>query len=60
MRTVERVGTPMTTIQAVFLGMMLALTPSIVLLAVLLLREDVGLRQANSDLEDQPPYPRAQ
>jgi hypothetical protein len=50
----------MTTIQAVFLGVMLALTPSMVLLAVLLLREDVGLRGVNSDFEDQPPYTRAQ
>ncbi len=50
----------MTTIQAVFLGVMLALMPSMVLLAVLLLREDIGFRQANSDIEDQPPYTRAQ
>jgi hypothetical protein len=48
----------MTTIQAVLLGIMLALTPSLVVLAFLLWRDEIGLPQANSDLEDQPPYPR--
>ena len=55
---IERVGAPMTTIQAVLLGIMLALTPSLVVLAFLLWRDEIGLPQANSDLEDQPPYPR--
>jgi hypothetical protein len=35
----------MTTIQAVFFGIMLALTPSIVLLAFLLWREGVGIAE---------------
>jgi hypothetical protein len=48
----------MSTIQAVFLGVMLAWTPSMFLLAFLLWRE--GLSRATSDLEDQPPYPRTQ
>jgi hypothetical protein len=39
---IERVGTPMTTIQAVFFGMMLALTPSMVVLAFFLWREGIG------------------
>jgi hypothetical protein len=39
--------------------MMAAWTPSIVLLAFLLWREGIGLRE-NSELDDQPPYPRAQ
>jgi hypothetical protein len=49
----------MTTIQAVFLGVMLAWTPSLVLLAFLLWREGMGL---NRDLEfdDQPPYAKTQ
>jgi len=34
----------MTTLQAVFLGMMLALTPSLALLAFVLWRDGVGLR----------------
>ena len=38
-------GAPMSTIQAVFFGIMLALTPSIVLLAFLLWREGVGIAQ---------------
>jgi hypothetical protein len=42
-REVERVGTPMTTIQAVVFGVMLALTPSMLVLAFLLLREGIGL-----------------
>jgi hypothetical protein len=42
-RRVERVGAPMTTIQAVFFGIMLALTPSMVVLALLLWREGIGL-----------------
>jgi hypothetical protein len=41
---------PMTTIQAVFLGIMLALTPSLVLLAFLIWREGIGLR-SESDAE---------
>jgi hypothetical protein len=35
----------MTTLQAVFLGMMLAWTPSVVLLAFLLWRERIGLEE---------------
>jgi hypothetical protein len=52
----------MTTIQAVFLGVMLALTPSLVLLAFLLWREGIGVREVGADLEfdDQPPYPNTQ
>jgi hypothetical protein len=34
----------MTTLQAVFLGMMLALTPSVALLAILLWRDGIGMR----------------
>jgi hypothetical protein len=49
----------MTTIQAVFFGVMLALTPSVVLLAFLLWREGIGLR-SNSEFDDQPPYPNTQ
>jgi hypothetical protein len=47
----------MTTIQAVLFGVMLAWTPSLFLLAVLLWREGIG---SNIDLEfdDQPPYPK--
>ena len=40
-----RGGAPMSTIQAVFFGIMLALTPSIVLLAFLLWREGVGIAE---------------
>jgi hypothetical protein len=40
----------MTTIQAVLFGIMLALTPSLAVLAFLLWREDIGL--VGSDLED--------
>ena len=36
-------GTLMTTIQAVFLGIMLALTPSMLVLAFLLWRERIGI-----------------
>jgi hypothetical protein len=36
-------GGTMTTIQAVFFGVMLALTPSIVVLAFLLWREGIGI-----------------
>jgi hypothetical protein len=52
----------MTTIQAVFFGMMLALTPSLVLLAFFLWREGIGVRGIDADLEfdDQPPYPNTQ
>jgi hypothetical protein len=58
-RRVERVGAPMTTIQAIFFGVMLALTPSLVLLAFLLWREEIGVRKVDANLEfdDQPPYP---
>jgi hypothetical protein len=49
-REVERVGTPMTTIQAVLLGMMLALTPSMLVLAFLLWRERIGID------DDRPNY----
>jgi hypothetical protein len=49
----------MTTIQAIFFGVMLALTPSLVLLAFLLWREEIGVRKVDANLEfdDQPPYP---
>jgi len=52
----------MTTIQAVFFGVMLALTPSVVLLAFLLWREGIGVREVDANLEfgDQPPYPNIQ
>jgi hypothetical protein len=52
----------MTTIQAVLFGVMLALTPSLVLLAFLLWREGIGVREVGADLEvdDQPPYPNSQ
>lgn len=39
---IKRVGTLMPTIQAVMFGVLLALTPSLVLLAILLWRERVG------------------
>ena len=39
----QSAGAPMTTIQAVFFGIMLALTPSIVVLAFLLWREGIGI-----------------
>jgi hypothetical protein len=56
-----RGGTSMTTIQAVIFGIMLALTPSMVLVAILLSRTGNGLGEADADLEfdDQPPYPNA-
>jgi hypothetical protein len=40
---------------------MLALTPSMVLVAILLSRTGNGLGEADADLEfdDQPPYPNA-
>jgi hypothetical protein len=41
----------MSTIQAVFLGMMLALTPSLVLLAFLLWRDGIGARELDADLD---------
>jgi hypothetical protein len=49
----------MTTIQAVFFGIMLAWTPSLVLLAFLLWRDGIGLRQVDAGLafDDEPPYP---
>jgi hypothetical protein len=45
----------MTTIQAVFFGIMLAWTPSLVLLAFLLWRERIGLKP-DLEFDDQPPY----
>jgi hypothetical protein len=39
----------MTTLQAVFLGMMLAWTPGVVLLAFLLWREGIGLEEGGLD-----------
>lgn len=39
---VKRVGTLMPTVQAVIFGVLLALTPSLVLLGILLWRERVG------------------
>ena len=50
-------GAPMTTIQAVVFGVMLASTPSMVLLAFLLWREGGGLR-SNSEFDGQRPYPK--
>jgi hypothetical protein len=63
----------MTTIQAVTFGMMLALTPSVVLLAFLLWREKIGknghdkeawlrrpYRSHTSEFSEQPPYPNTQ
>jgi hypothetical protein len=49
----------MTTIQAIFFGVMLALTPSLVLLAFLRWPEEIGVRKVDANLEfdDQPPYP---
>jgi hypothetical protein len=43
-RQVKRVGTLMPTVQAVIFGMLLALTPSLVLLGILLWREGIGFR----------------
>ena len=45
----QRVGTPMTTIQAVMLGAMLALTPSLALLAPLIWRDGIGLAENDSE-----------
>ena len=39
----------MTTLQAVFLGMMLSWTPSIVLLAFLLWREGIGIENSKTE-----------
>lgn len=57
----------MTTIQAVFLGGMIILTPSLVLLAYLIWREGIGLgddgkqnRSNNLGLDDPPPYRSSQ
>ena len=50
-REVERVGTPMTTIQAVVFGVMLALTPSMLVLAFLLWREGIGFADDGSNGE---------
>jgi len=49
----------MTTIQAVLFGMMLAWTPSLVLLAFFLWRDGIGLSQADAGLgfDDEPPCP---
>jgi hypothetical protein len=59
----ERAGAPMTTIQAVILGGMITLTPSLVLLAFLIWREGIGLRDDgklnrshNLEVDGQPPY----
>jgi len=46
----------MTTIQAVFFGVMLAWTPSLVLVAFLFWRDGIGLPQVDA----QPPYPNSQ
>jgi len=53
------VGATMTTIQAVLFGMMLAWTPSLVLLAFFLWRDGIGLSQADAGLgfDDEPPCP---
>jgi hypothetical protein len=53
------VGAAMTTIQAVFFGIMLAWTPSLVLVAFLLWRDGIGLRRVDAGLafDDEPPYP---
>lgn len=53
------VGATMTTIQAVFFGIMLAWTPSLVLLAFFLWRDGIGLPQVDGAMEfdDKPPYP---
>jgi hypothetical protein len=61
-QSVERARAPMTTIQAVLFGMMLVLTPSLVLLAFLLWREGIWVREVGADLkvDDQPPYPNSQ
>jgi hypothetical protein len=40
----------MTTLQAVFLGMMLAWTPSVVLLAFLLWRDAIGLEEGGGSM----------
>jgi hypothetical protein len=66
-------GAPMTTIQAVIFGIMLASTPSMVLLAFLLWREKIGkighdkeaelrrpYRSHISEFDEQPPYPNTQ
>jgi len=49
----------MTTIQAVLFGIMLAWTPSLVLLAFFLWRDGIGLAQADAGLgfDDEPPCP---
>jgi hypothetical protein len=49
----------MTTIQAFFFGVMVAWTPSLVLLAFFLWRERIGVRN-NSEFDDQPSYPNTQ
>jgi hypothetical protein len=60
----------MATVQAAIFGIMLALTPSMILVAVLLMRTGPGddqesdLRDLYSsqvlELDDQPPYPNTQ
>jgi hypothetical protein len=45
----QRVGTLMTTFQAVMLGVMLALTPSLAVLAFLIWREGIGLVEKDSE-----------
>jgi len=49
-------GDAMTTIQAFFFGVMVAWTPSVVLLAFFLWRDGIGVRN-NSEFGDQPTYP---
>lgn len=62
----QTVGAPMATIQAAFHWIMLALTPSMVLVAVLLLRTDdqdlnsLSIHSSESEFDDQPLYPDAQ
>jgi hypothetical protein len=63
-RLVDAWGTPMTTLQAVFLGIMLALTPSVAVLAFLLWRDGVDLWPDGGfpvlESNDQPSYGDAQ
>ena len=47
----------MTTLQAVFLGMMLSWTPSVVLLAFLLWRDGIGLKEGGDRPHDTYPAP---
>jgi hypothetical protein len=47
----ERAGTPMTTIQSIMLGIMLYLTPSVLLAALLLCREELNAEPDESELD---------